>query len=256
MYYVGVDYHKCYSVATVLDSDSVMQARRRLDNRFDDFRDFLRPYDKAEVEAVVEATRSWGIPVDILEQLADRVILANPGEVKLIAKARIKTDKVDSLTLARLLWMDWVPEAYLRPRANREHQLILRIRCFLVQLRTRVKNRIHDLIDRQDESVREMATGFSDLFGKKGMTWLRNLELGYPSGTLLDRLLAVFFQVLVDAVEVYWRSAFALGHAVDEAFENQPVGIGPAHVLADGHREVDRPVDLGRVGDDVGDHLL
>ena len=193
MYYVGVDYHKRYSVATVLDEAGTMQARRRLDNRLDDFRDFLKPYDKAEVEAVVEATRSWGIPVDILEQLADRVILANPGEVKLIAKARIKTDKVDSLTLAKLLRMDWVPEAYLRPKDNREHQLILRIRCFLVQLRTRVKNRIHDLIDRQDESVREMATGFSDLFGKKGMTWLASLELGYPSGTLLCRLLAVYY---------------------------------------------------------------
>jgi len=192
MYYVGVDYHKRYSVATVLDEAGTMLARRRLDNRLEDFRNFLKPYDKAEVEAVVESTRSWGIPVDILEQLADRVVLANPGEVKLIAKARISTDKVDSLSLARLLRMNWVPEAYLRSKANREQQLILRIRCFLVQLRTRVKNRIHDLIDRQEESVRERTTGFSDLFGKKGMTWLRSLELGHPSGKLLGQLLAVY----------------------------------------------------------------
>jgi transposase len=192
MYYVGVDYHKRYSVATVLDAAGTMLARRRLDNRLEEFRNFLKPYDKAEVEAVVESTRGWGIPVDILEQLADRVILANPGEVKLIAKARISTDKVDSLSLARLLRMNWVPESYLRPKANREQQLILRIRCFLVQLRTRVKNRIHDLIDRQDESVRERTTGFSDLFGKKGMTWLRSLELGHPSDTLLYQLLAVY----------------------------------------------------------------
>lgn len=192
MYYVGVDYHKRYSVATVLDEAGTMLARRRLDNRLDDFRGFLAPYDKAEVKAVVEATRSWGIPVDILEQLADRVVLANPGEVKLIAKGRIKTDKVDSLALAKLLRLDGIPEAYLRSRANREQQLILRIRCFLVQLRTRVKNRIHDLIDRQEESIREMTTGFSDLFGKKGMTWLRGLDLGEPSDTLLGQLLAVY----------------------------------------------------------------
>lgn len=192
MYYVGVDYHKRYSVATVLNETGTMLARRRLDNRLEAFRELLEPYDKAEVEAVVEATRSWGIPVDILEQLADRVILANPGEVKLIAKGRIRTDKVDSLALARLLRLDEIPEAYLRSRANREQQLILRVRCFFVQLRTRVKNRIHDLIDRQDESIRERATGYSDLFGKKGMAWLKSLELGHPCGMLLARLLDAY----------------------------------------------------------------
>jgi transposase len=192
MYYVGVDYHKRYSVATVLDSDGAMLARQRLDNRLEAFRDLLEPYDKDEIEAVVEATRSWGIPVDMLEQLAGRVILANPGEVKLIAKGRIKTDKVDSLALAKLLRVNWVPEAYLRPRANREHQLILRVRCFFVQLRTRVKNRIHDLIDRQDEPIRETAASFSDLFGKKGMVWLKGLDLSHPCGTLLCRLLAAY----------------------------------------------------------------
>jgi transposase len=192
MYYVGVDYHKCYSVATVLDADGIMLARKRLDNQLEAFREFLRPYDKTQVKAVVEATRNWGVAVDILDQLVSKVILANPGEVKLIAKGRIKTDKVDSLALARLLRVGWIPEAYLRPRDNREHQLILRVRCFLVQLRTRVKNRVHDLIDRQDEPVRATATGFSDLFGKKGMAWLRGLELGHPCGTLLDRLLAAY----------------------------------------------------------------
>lgn len=192
MYYVGVDYHKRYSVATVVDSDGLMLARKRLDNRLEAFREFLQPYDKAEVEAVVEATRSWGIAVDILEQVADKVILANPGQVKLIAKARISTDKIDSLALAKLLRVGWVPEAYLRPRTNREHQLILRVRCFLVQLRTRVKNRIHDLIDRQDEPIRETAASFSDLFGKKGMVWLKGLDLSHPCGTLLCRLLAAY----------------------------------------------------------------
>ena len=175
-----------------MNSDGEMLARKRLDNRLEAFRELLEPYDKDEIEAVVEATRSWDIPVDMLEQLADRVILANPSEVKLIAKGRIKTDKVDSLALAKLLQVNWVPEAYLRPRANREHQLILRVRCFLVQLRTRLKNRIHDLIDRQDEPIRATAASFSDLFGKKGMVWLKGLDLSHPGGTLLCRLLAAY----------------------------------------------------------------
>jgi len=187
MNYVGVDYHKRYSVATVMDQNGVILATKTLDNRIDAFRAFLKPFGKAK--AAVEATRGWAIAVEILEQLLDEVVLAHPGGVKTMAQHKFKTDKIDSRILAKLLQIDWLPEAYLRDRVNREQQLILRTRCFFVRLRTRVKNRIHELIDRQAEPIREHARTFSDLFGKKGLTWLKNLSLNEPYQTLLSRLL-------------------------------------------------------------------
>lgn len=190
MNYVGVDYHKRYSVATVMDKDGSVLGRRRLNNRQDEFARFLEPFGKTK--AAVEATRSWAVAVEMLEQTADEVVLANPYRVKAIAQHRFKTDKIDSQILAELLRIDWLPTAYLRNRANREQQLILRIRCFFVRLCTRIKNRIHDLIDRQSEEIRETAAGFSDLFGKKGLAWLRSLDLGNPCGTLLGQLLSSY----------------------------------------------------------------
>jgi hypothetical protein len=56
-YYIGVDYHKRYSVATALDSAGEMVDRRRPDNRPEAFRELLEPYDKDGIEAVVEDTR-------------------------------------------------------------------------------------------------------------------------------------------------------------------------------------------------------
>jgi len=191
MYYVGIDYHKRYSVATVMNEAGAVMAQRTLANRLDDFRMFLKPF--AEAKAAVEATRSWAIPVEILEQLVDEVVLANPYLVKAIAKTKFgRNDKIDSGVLAKLLQLDWLPEAYLRSKVNRDQQIILRIRCFFVRQRTQLKNRIHDLIDRQSEPVREHARTFSDLFGKKGLTWLRDLKLDDPYQSLLGRLLTAY----------------------------------------------------------------
>ena len=48
-----------------------------------------------------------------------------------------------------------------------------------------VKNKIHNLIDRQ-ENVREQAQSFTDLFGAKGMQFLRSIELPILERKLLD----------------------------------------------------------------------
>ena len=38
--------------------------------------------------------------------------LANPRKVKVIAESKLKSDKTDSGAFARLLFMNWLPEAY------------------------------------------------------------------------------------------------------------------------------------------------
>lgn len=48
-----------------------------------------------------------------------------------------------------------------------------------------VKNRIHNLTDRQEEA-REQVQSFTDLFGAKRMQFLRSVELTLPERKLLD----------------------------------------------------------------------
>lgn len=188
MNYLGVDFHKNYSMATVIDPKGQVLQKIRLYNNRQSFFELLRPYQQ-EVLAVVEACRNWSVAVDLLDGLVKEIILAHPLKVRAIAEAKIKTDSIDSETLAQLLRADLIPQAYLRDKENQIKQRILRARSFYVKLKTQIKNRIHYMIDYQSEEIREGARGFSDLFGKKGLEWVGNLELSEPDNKLIKNLL-------------------------------------------------------------------
>lgn len=102
-----------------------------------------------------------------------RVVLANAADVRAIAHARVKCDRFDAATLARLLaagMLDgvWVPDeeiGALRRRIAR--------RAALVRQRTRAKNEVHAVIMR---CLLGRPTA-SDLFGRKGRAWLAGQEL-------------------------------------------------------------------------------
>ena len=188
--YLGSDYHKNYSFATIITEDGEIKEKERLLNRKESFKEYLHEYE--EVVAVVEACRNWPVAVELLEGLVDGVKLAHPLKVKAIAEARIKTDSIDSETLAYLLRADLIPEAYLRDKSNLQRQKILRMRSFYVKLRTQVKNRVHALIDGQGEEIRETAKGYSDLFGKGGLGWLGELRLKDSDEKMLRGLLELY----------------------------------------------------------------
>jgi len=54
-----------------------------------------------------------------------------------------KTDTLDARGLAILLRNGTLPEVWIPPSELRDQRELLRLRIFLVRLRTRVKNRIH-----------------------------------------------------------------------------------------------------------------
>lgn len=122
-----------------------------------------------------------GSHFDWLDEVADEVVLAHPSKVRAIAEARIKTDKIDSETLAHLLRADLIPKAYAPSKEVRAVKRVLRQRLFLVQLRTMMKNRIRALLAQHAVEVPKL----SDLFGKCGFAWLRQIELSGPDGSLL-----------------------------------------------------------------------
>jgi transposase len=144
---------------------------------------------RRKIKAVIEAGRNCYVAVELLEGLVDEIKLAHPLKVRAIAEAKIKTDEIDSETLAQLLRVDLIPEAYLRSSEMREKQSILRLRSFWIRQRTQLRNRIHALVDGQEEQIREEAKSFSDLFGKKGRQWLKQLQLKTISMSALHNLL-------------------------------------------------------------------
>jgi transposase len=185
--FLGVDYAKKFSVATLINESGEIVKRSKLTNQRVSFESFLRGF--SGIEAVTEAGRHWRVVVELVEGLVDGIKLAHPLKVKAIAEAKVKTDSIDSETLAQLLRANLIPEAHLRSKESSNRQKILRTRSFYVRIRTKVRNRIHHLIDGQAEEIRVEATRFSDLFGGKGKQWLRRLQLEQPDEKMLNDLL-------------------------------------------------------------------
>ena len=66
----------------------------------------------------VEATGNAMAVVRALEPHVARVIVANPPQVKAIAHARVKTDKIDAGVLASLRAADFLPDTSWLPDAE------------------------------------------------------------------------------------------------------------------------------------------
>ncbi len=174
MNYVGIDSHKKYSVVTAVDEMGHVIRTSRLDNRTETFQAFFDSLDGPS-ETVLEATRTWGVLYDLLEELdgVESVTLAHSLKVRAIAEAKIKTDTIDSHTLAQLLRVDLIPAAYIPGKETRSFKDLIRQRVFLVRMRTRLKNRIHVLLDRCHAPLPPV----TDLFGRGGTTYLKKLKL-------------------------------------------------------------------------------
>lgn len=142
MYHTGIDEHKDNCFLTTVNDAGVVVKRARIRNEpamiLDYFHDFPRPH-----RAVVESTANWYWLSDLLDPHEIELILAHAKYVKTIAYAKVKTDKVDSGTLAQLLRMDFIPQVYkIRPELRGLRDM-MRVRLRLIQRRTSSKNSIH-----------------------------------------------------------------------------------------------------------------
>lgn len=183
--YVGVDYHRKGSYLTVLDERGRIVREGAVMNSQAAVAAFLqRAGCNGNTKAVLEATRNWMVMYDWLEDLVEEVKLAHPLKVKLIAEAKIKTDKIDARALAHLLRTDLVPEAYVASPQAREVRSVLRQRMFFVRLRTMVKNRIGVLLDRYPDLSAQRPT--AELFSQQALAWLKALTLKDTDRKLLD----------------------------------------------------------------------
>jgi transposase len=74
----------------------------------------LRPDD----EVVLEATGNTAAIVTTVKPHVRRVVVANPLQVRLIAEARVKTDKIDAAILAQLYASGFLPEVWIPDEAT------------------------------------------------------------------------------------------------------------------------------------------
>jgi transposase len=99
---------------------------------------------------VVESTSNAWDFYDGIASLVGQAVVANPRLVKLIAASRVKTDKVDTLSLAKLLATGFIPTVWVPPLEVREARGLLAHRRRLVHNRTMVTNRLQSVLQRHN----------------------------------------------------------------------------------------------------------
>jgi hypothetical protein len=99
-FYLGIDLHLKRTYVVLIDAEGEIIDQRRLLNT--EMPEYLDQHVPHETYAVLEATRNWPFMYDLLSDHVERVELAHPKEVKAIANAAVKTDRIDAGVLAHL----------------------------------------------------------------------------------------------------------------------------------------------------------
>ena len=124
-------------------------------------------------QVALEATGNALAIARRLEPHVARVVVAARKELRAISEAKVKTDRHDARTLARLLAAGLLDGCWLPDEKTRSLRRRLSRRAQLVRQRTRCKNEVHAVLMRNLKGRPPM----SDLFGKSGRAWLGELEL-------------------------------------------------------------------------------
>ena len=170
--YVGLDIHKKFLFAVVLDSDGELISEKKIKNDPYELNKFFKGINK-DSKIALESCSCWEYVYDYLTDKGfTNLVLANPSKVRLIATSRKKTDAHDARILADLLRLNALPTSYAPPHVIREQRQITRHRASLGRLKGVIKNKIHAILIRNGINQE-----FSDVFGQEGINYLMSLDL-------------------------------------------------------------------------------
>lgn len=179
-----MDLHKNSSTFCVKDKDGKLYDASKVVTNPYEVQKYINKFTGSKLSLVVEPVSQWYFYADLLQKLGVDLHLANPLQVKAIASARVKTDKIDASVLCDLLRTNLLPEAYFSSPDVRNWKEMVRFRASLINLRTQVKNKVHAIIFKNGLSFQA-----TRLFGKAGRQWLQSLELPKQFQVSLDRYL-------------------------------------------------------------------
>ena len=185
MRFIGVDLHKqVISLCVVMPKDGgrrVVERKTLRCNRPDQITGWFRGL--GPFQATVEATSSYEWFVQLVEPFAERVVLAHPKKLRVIAESTRKTDKLDAQVLAEFLSLDMIPPAHRPSPRLREHRALVRQRQYVQRRITSLKNRLRHLLSHYNADVKY-------LFSEEGQAYLNELALSASDRFVVRQLQA------------------------------------------------------------------
>ena len=172
MKYVGVDLHKHLIVlCVVVLVDGRPKVVRRARFGCDESEAILAFFQKlGPFQVVVEATAAYEWFFLLIENLADRLVLAHPKKLRVIAESTRKSDKIDAEVLGVFLALDMIPQAYRPTPRIRQHRVLVRHRCWLQRRITSVKCKVRNVLGHYNADI-------ADLFTLRGERYLAEVRI-------------------------------------------------------------------------------
>jgi transposase len=178
-----LDVHRTFAEVVVLDRGEV-RSGGRVELTHTSLNTFARSLAATD-EVVLEATGNTSAIVRWLKPHVARVVVANPLQVRAIAHARVKTDRIDAAILAQLHASGFLPTVWIPDDVTEALRRQVARRSQIVRQRTRLKNEVHSIL----HAHLIPRCPAADLFGRKGRTWLAEQPLPLDERTAVERKL-------------------------------------------------------------------
>jgi transposase len=180
MNFIGVDLHKKSIAICVVNEQREILMRTSL------------PCDQeqaiaalvaqwAPFQVVVEATASYQWFLQLVEAMADRVVLAHPKKLRVIAESTRKSDKLDAQVLAEFLALDMIPEAHRPTPRVRQHRTLVRWRVYVTRRISSVQTKIRRILS-------DYNADRPSLFSRAGLQYLAKVKVLAADRFVLDGL--------------------------------------------------------------------
>jgi len=160
--FIGCDAHKKFSVFASINEAGEYGRTIRVGHDREVFRRFLKELPPGS-EIALETSGCYYWIVDEMEKCGHVVLLAHALTAKRRMEGRHKTNERDAKGLAMLNRNGTLPKVWIPPAKLRDEREMLRWRMWLSHTRSRVKNRIHGVLQRYNLEVE-----YTDLFGDGG----------------------------------------------------------------------------------------
>lgn len=197
MFY-GLDVHKRFIQVCRIDDEGKQRCDFRIDADRDSILDFAESLTEHDAVVLETTFHSWAI-WSLLSGHGARIVVANSMQVKAIAHARVKTDKIDAHILAQLLRADFIPEVEMPGEETWELRQLMTHRQLLARHRTAARNAVCGILNRK-----LLKPPLKELFGPSGRRWLLAQPYSDIERLMLDNDLAH-----LDALEARIRNVDA-----------------------------------------------
>lgn len=192
---VGMDIHRSFAQVAILE-DGAITRQLRIELVHEPLVAFAKTLSLDD-EVVIEVTGNSAAVERLLRPHVKRVAVANPRLVRAIAYARVKTDKVDAATLARLHAAGFLPEVWVADEDTYSRRRQIAERAGVLAQVVRIKGRMKAILH-----ANLIPPYKGHLFGKAGQRWLDALPLPPEERGMLQRLIAELERVSQQLAEI------------------------------------------------------